>query len=314
MNPSPLVSVAVATYKSDLDYLREAISSALSQDMTDLEVIVTDDSMDQGVEALSESFRDPRVRYRGNSPALGVARNHAVAFGEARGKYLAILNHDDRWHRKFLSTLTRPLENDDSLAASFCDHYLIDHLGRILEAETDRASAKWGRSTLPKGAHRPMTPLLAGQTIPMAMGCVFRRTLLDAGEPRQDAGPAYDFWITYLLARTGLGAYYCPERLSSWRIHGSNITSSRSVSWALGCWFCWSAILQDKKFSAIHDIARHRSSLALHAASIDSLRAGLRRQAYTLACKSLRLKVSARTASVCLLCGLPSRLRRLVTD
>ena len=35
----------------------------------------------------------------------------------------------------------------------------------------------------------------------------------------------YDFWVTYLAVRTGMGAWYLPERLARYRIHGANETS-----------------------------------------------------------------------------------------
>lgn len=288
--PTPTVSIAIATYRSELGFLREALSSALAQDFQDLEVIVTDDSSSEHIQRLVYSFGDPRIRYRSNSRALGVAQNHAMAFHEARAPFLAILNHDDRWSSRFLSTLVPPLLGDPSLAASFCDHHLMNASGQELKEETDVASKMWGRASLTPGVYTSMVPFVASQTIPMAMGCVFRKSALPPGEPRHESGPAYDLWMTYLLAKSGLGIYYSAERLSSWRSHASNITTKGSLSWSMGVSFCWLAISNDEMFREFRGVARRKAALSLRAAAVHSLRAGRGWQAYKLATRSRQLR------------------------
>ena len=75
----------------------------------------------------------------------------------ARGRYLAVLNHDDRWSPHFLATLVAPLEGSPEVALAFSDHNIIDATGRFLAAETE---AKRGASA----AQAAESPLAASPT------------------------------------------------------------------------------------------------------------------------------------------------------
>ena len=129
---APLVTIVTAAYKTNADHLREALESAAGQTFEGFELIVSDDSPDDRLGAIVAGVNDPRFRYRHNQPALGVAGNHWACLREASGRYVAILNHDDRLGPTFLERLVAPLESDAGLALSFCDHLVIDGEGRLL--------------------------------------------------------------------------------------------------------------------------------------------------------------------------------------
>lgn len=268
-----MVTIVTAAYKTRPDHLRAALESAVRQTYGSFELIVSDDSPDASLAALVSSFGDPRLRYRHNVPALGVAGNHWACFREARGTFIALLNHDDEFEPTFLERLVEPLVGDETLALAFCDHWVIDAEGRTLTDETDRNTKAWGRATLAAGVHRPFGELLLRQTIPLAMGAVFRRSALP---DRFDdtAGPAYDLWIAYWLCRTGFGAYYVPERLSRWRTHPTNLTSAAGSDWALGGATCWAAIASDPALRSIAPAARRRAALAYYECARGAWRAG----------------------------------------
>src|SRR5262245_28823703 len=154
MTTSPAVSIIVAAHRSD--YLETALRSALAQTFEDFEIIISDDANCADTRHLVESLADSRLRYHPNPVALGPAGNHRAAFGVARGEFLAILNHDDRWEREFLATLVPPLQNDANLALAFCDHGIIDGTGKLLEKESASNCAQWGRDRLAPGIHRPL--------------------------------------------------------------------------------------------------------------------------------------------------------------
>ena len=72
----PLVSIAIPTYDR-LQYLKEAVASALSQTYERVEVIIGDDGPTNSIRAWCETvaMRDARVRYRRNARNLGLAGN-----------------------------------------------------------------------------------------------------------------------------------------------------------------------------------------------------------------------------------------------
>jgi hypothetical protein len=89
-----LFSVIVPTYNRSA-LLSEAIDSVLAQRFTDFEVIVADDGSTDGTTQVLQSYGD-RIRVvRQANRGPGAARNLAAT--EARGRYLAFLDSDDRW-------------------------------------------------------------------------------------------------------------------------------------------------------------------------------------------------------------------------
>jgi hypothetical protein len=305
----PAVSAVLATFRAG-EYLRQAIASALAQSFGDLEVIVSDDAADPGVLELVETFGDPRIRYRANPTRLGPAGNHWAALSEARGRYVAILNHDDLWRPEYLATAVPILDHTPDAMLVFCDHDVIDLSGRSLPTEADRTAQQWGRDRLISGLHRPFPDLVAQQTIPVAMGCLFRREGI-APADLPDVGPAYDLWLAFSLCRTGGGAYYLTDRLTAWRVHPGQLTATRDKGWTRGALACWQAMSDDPMFRPVHGTVRRRLSQSATALGVAQLATGDHRAARSAACLALGSRPSNwRTWAVIGLSFLPRGVAR----
>ena len=94
--PVPRVSI-VLNVRNGAAYLREALDSVLAQSFADWELILWDNASSDGSGEIARAFADPRVRCFRSEEAttLGIARRHALS--EARGEWLAFLDHDDVW-------------------------------------------------------------------------------------------------------------------------------------------------------------------------------------------------------------------------
>jgi glycosyltransferase involved in cell wall biosynthesis len=225
----PLVTVVVPACRR-VRYLPLALASALGQTFRDFEIIVSDDGPTEEIANIAASFADPRVRYRANARNLGIALNHRVAFAEARGRYVANLDDDDLWEPDFLARLVPPLEADPTLTVAFCDHLLIDEEGRVLGPLTEVNSRRYRRDTLAPGRHQPFLEMAtAHSTLPMAMGAVFRKAMLDDAPYPPQIGGCYDHWLAYLAARNGGAAFYVPDRLTRYRIHAGSGSALRGI-------------------------------------------------------------------------------------
>ena len=90
----PTASVLMPVYNGR-DLVLEAVRSVLEQTFDDFEFIIIDDGSDDGTSQLLESVRDPRVRILHNPQNLGLASSLKRGLDEARGEFVARMDHDD---------------------------------------------------------------------------------------------------------------------------------------------------------------------------------------------------------------------------
>ena len=93
---SPKVSVVVPTHHRP-DLLVHTLRSIIGQTVTDIEVIVVIDGVDEQTVRSIESLGDGRLRAVTNREALGVSRARNRGLREARGPWIAFCDDDDLW-------------------------------------------------------------------------------------------------------------------------------------------------------------------------------------------------------------------------
>lgn len=92
----PLVSVVIPAYNC-AGTIRQAVESALAQDV-DLEIIVIDDCSKDGLARVLDDYaQSPAVFYVKNEKNCGAAKSRNRGVSLARGKYTAFLDADDWW-------------------------------------------------------------------------------------------------------------------------------------------------------------------------------------------------------------------------
>lgn len=123
----PRVSICIPTY-CQIDYLRQTLQSVRSQDFNDYELIISDDSPDDTVAKLLESFNfGDRLRYYHNKIALGSPQNWNQAIRLANGDYIKILHHDDRLsHSNSLLQFVNILDRNPNCDFAFCASLVED--------------------------------------------------------------------------------------------------------------------------------------------------------------------------------------------
>jgi hypothetical protein len=303
---TPLVSIVVATYCTPLHLFHDAIDSALAQRWPRLEILVCDDSPRPDLARVVAAKSDTRLVYHHNRPALGVCANHWAAFGRARGEFIAVLNHDDRLEPDFTPRLAGLLMAHPRAVVAFCDHWVIDASGQRLREASDVNTRQWSRDRLAAGLQSDAEQLVLQQSLPLAMGTLFRRNALPASPPFE-AGPAYDLLLAYLLVRSG-EVWYEPTRLSAWRSHDANLTSGAGSNWLDGSACCWEAMASDPAFARVQAQARHRAASARQACAMRAWADGTSQLARRQALRSLRWRVGWRATATWLVCWLPSSL------
>jgi len=94
---SPEVSICIPTY-NQTKHLLKTLDSILNQSFKDFEIIVSDDSTNEDVYFLIESYKskfNSVVQYFRNIPSLGSPNNWNFILSKAKGKWIKIIHHDD---------------------------------------------------------------------------------------------------------------------------------------------------------------------------------------------------------------------------
>lgn len=200
------VSVVVPAY-NQAAYLHEALTSALQQTVTDLEIIVVDDGSTDGTRAVCEGLGDARLRYlyQDNDRTMGLgARNQAML--EARGEWIALLDQDDRWAPDKLEKQLRRVADQPEVGAVFCRARFIDAAGNASGEQ---------QGELPEG---DVFHALLGRNRYHAPTGMFRRALLPAiGLPHAWVGLAdHALWLA-VSRRTQVAVV--DELLVDYRVH-----------------------------------------------------------------------------------------------
>lgn len=94
----PLFSICLPAYE-DAGAVERALSCLFQQSVTDWECLVSDDSPTDAVASRVAAYADPRIRYRRNTPSLGVPANWNTLLEEAGGRYVTLLHQDDFYQR-----------------------------------------------------------------------------------------------------------------------------------------------------------------------------------------------------------------------
>jgi glycosyltransferase involved in cell wall biosynthesis len=125
----PLVTIGIPSYQS-ADFIAEAVSSALSQDFTDLEVVVVDDASTDGTLEVLAGFDDPRLRVLVNDGNVGPGRNWNRVLEEARGRYVKVMGCDDVLLPGSVSAQVGVLEADSGVVIVTGPRILVTENGR----------------------------------------------------------------------------------------------------------------------------------------------------------------------------------------
>ncbi|MEA5517047.1 glycosyltransferase family 2 protein, partial [Nodularia sp. UHCC 0506] len=224
VDESPLVSVIITSYNRP-HYLQQAIASAVKQTYQNLEIIVCDNCSNENLQPIVDSFQDTRIRFWRNSHNLGMLGNIKHGFKLAKGKYVASLHDDDIWEAEFIEKLVPTLESNHNLALAFCDHHIIDKDGLINDILTAKCSQTWKRDTLKAGVYQPFYEIgIVDMSVASACAAVIRKDIVDWDAIPEEVGGCYDLYLNYLCCRSGLGAYYCSEKLTRYRQHEQSDT------------------------------------------------------------------------------------------
>lgn len=219
----PLVSIAIPTVDR-LDYLKEAVRSALAQSYEHVEVLIGNDGPTAEIEEWSRGIAadDRRVRYQRSQSRLGLAGNWNALADAAQGEFLIIIGDDDRLLPNFVERLMEVIP--PSVQVAFSNHYLIDSEGVRLEAESRQLTSRYHRDELSAGEIINPARWVWQNSVPMSAAMV-RTQVVQRLRFKEDLNtPEIEFFVR--LAQEGGHFFFTPEYLAEYRVHNKSATGA----------------------------------------------------------------------------------------
>jgi glycosyltransferase involved in cell wall biosynthesis len=208
------ISVAVATFNGE-KYIKDQITSILSQLDENAEIIVSDDgSTDKTIEILY-SFNDVRIKVFSNSEKKGPIFNFENALKKTSGDIIFLSDQDDIWLPGKINTIKKYLVEYD-LVVSDCK--VVDEDLHVLH------DSMYSIRNSGKGLYKN----LISNTY---LGCcmAFNKKLLELSLPFPKKIPMHDIWLGF-IADIFFSPVFIPDKLVMYRRHTQNATSTASKS------------------------------------------------------------------------------------
>ncbi len=105
-----LVSVILNCYNGE-KYLKEALSSVISQTYKNWELIFLDNRSNDNSKAILKSFKNKKFKYFKTSKHLSLYSARNLAIKKTRGEFISFIDSDDLWEKKKLQTQIKFFKN-----------------------------------------------------------------------------------------------------------------------------------------------------------------------------------------------------------
>lgn len=214
MNNSPQISFVVPCYNY-ARYLPDCLNSILGQEGNfDFEIIVIDDASTDNTVEVVRSFTDPRIRYLANAVNLGHAKTINKGLAEARGKFIARIDPDDRYRTNYLSLVMPKFAQFPEVGMVYGDACVINSDGDITIQRCDQIHG--GKDV--KG--NELIALLEKNFI-CAPTVMARAAVWLSAMPAPEWLAFNDWYFTLKMARE-CDFYYIDQVLADYRVHSHN--------------------------------------------------------------------------------------------
>lgn len=213
----PLIAICMATYNPPERLFERQIESIRQQTYARFVCIVADDGSEP--HALARIARacsaDPRFVLARGSERLGFYRNfeRCLSLVPREATFVALSDHDDRWHPDKLAELRAALDRGEARLA-YADMNIVTEEGRLL------APTYWSTR---KNNYTRLAWLVIANTVTGAAS-LFRRDLLEdvLPFPPNVGHPYHDHWIACVALALG-EIVYVDRPLHDYVQHGENV-------------------------------------------------------------------------------------------
>lgn len=225
-----LVDVLLATYNSNIEYLKLQLDSILNQTYKNIHIIISDDaSTKEDVKSILKEYKqkDNRIELYLQEKNLGYLKNFEFLLTKSKANYISFSDHDDIWYEnKIEQSLKNLMEKDVDLVYSDCKQ--IDEKGQVL----NESYLKYKNMPIVNGKNNI---LAFSRHIAIGCSCLFTKKIKQQMLPFSNLVMAHD-WLNVYLASKQKGIYCIEEPLFEYRLHSSNEFGGRSLNQNLNRW------------------------------------------------------------------------------
>lgn len=224
------IDILMATYNSNIDFLKMQLDSLLEQTYKNIKIIISDDASNkkETKDFLQEyAKKDKRINLYLNEKNVGYIKNFEFLLKKSTSEYIMFCDHDDIWYNtKVEKSYKKLIETNTDLV--YCNAKQIDEKGNVLhESYIDYKH-------MPK-INGKNTTLAFSRHIAIGCSQLFTKEIKEKMLPFKKSVMAHD-WISVYLATIGKGVAYIDEPLFEYRLHTNNEFGGRSLNQNLKKW------------------------------------------------------------------------------
>ncbi|MCF8428655.1 MAG: glycosyltransferase family 2 protein [Bacteroidia bacterium] len=204
------ISVCLATYNGEA-YIRQQLTSILTQLNQDDEVIISDDHSTDDTLNIIATFQDSRIKIYTNPNQPGAVNNFENALKQATGEIIFLADQDDVWFPEKVKIQVALLEKNDLVLS---DAIVVDELGNVQHPSFFKMNYS-GKGLIRNWVNNSY------------MGCcmAFNRKVLTYVLPFPEKIAMHDSWIGLNASLIGK-CYFLNTPLIHYRRHGKNTMAS----------------------------------------------------------------------------------------
>jgi glycosyltransferase involved in cell wall biosynthesis len=133
---APAVSIGMPVYNGER-FIREALESALRQNFSDFELIISDNNSSDATEEICREYvaRDSRIKYIRHENNWGGFWNFCFVVQQAKGQFFTWLAHDDVLEPQFLERTVQYMLQSPQTVVATVDFVIIDGNGSVLRID-----------------------------------------------------------------------------------------------------------------------------------------------------------------------------------
>ena len=246
-----LVSILMAVYNPNYDWLKEQLISLDNQVYDNIELIIYDDCPDNPVDEdfIYKYIKKYPCRIIHGEKNVGSNKAFEKLTGLGKGKYFAYCDQDDIWENNKIEELVKNIEDDNSVL-SYSDMAVIDadgiHKYNTLLKAKPRLNYIYGNNLLKNFFFK---------------NCVSGCCMLIKSEVAKSAVPfsdtlIHDQWLCIVASLYG-SISFVDKPLIKYRIHGNNQTGSLKNIESKDDYYNYRILILKKRLSDLNEVIRN---------------------------------------------------------